>query len=174
MITECNKNSWPLAVMKITGKVNKDVEFQKFTNEWSMLYVDSSERNERFRLILDAREMGKVDMKYLYGMAKFLMHCKTLTETWMEKTAIWVGSKRIKKMIHWVFKIYKPVRPFKVFSTDDSSETILNWVSGNIPGDENRLNNVNISDEDIKKYVTDDSNLMDSDKKIDEMKNNIS
>lgn len=159
MDVECDKSQWPLVIIRVDGPARRDEDFRKLTEEWSEFYLISTERQERFRLVLDTRKLGRVDIKYLYGMAKFLMQAKQLTENWMEKTAIWVSSKRIKRLLHFVFKFYKAVRPFKVFNYDEEA-AVFKWVLGNEHGEE--VHHVEtLTEEEIKEYVTDESHMLD-------------
>jgi hypothetical protein len=167
MDVECDKSQFPLAILRLDGPARRDVDFQKFTNEWSAIYIDSVERKQKFRLVIDARKLGKVDIKYLYGMAKFLMHAKKLTENWMDRTAIWVSSKRVKNLLHFVFKFYKPVRPFKIFGPDDEAG-VFKWVLSNENGEEVKQVKT-LSEHDIRDYVTDDNHMMESEE-VNELK----
>jgi len=169
MDVECDKSRFPLAVIRLDGPCRRQVDFQTFTNHWSSLYLDSVEQQQKFRLVIDARKLGKVDITYLYGMAKFLMHAKKLTETWMDRTAVWVSSKRIKKLLHFVFKFYKPVRPFKIFNFDEET-AVFNWVTGNECGEEVKHVQT-LSEDEIQDYVTDDNHMIGS-KEVNEMKRN--
>ena len=149
--TESMTHNWPMVVLKLDGRVNNNVDFQHYTEEWSKLYLEASERKERFKLIFDVRNVKKVDVSYLYGQAKYLLKVKQLTELWMDRTAVLVSSGRIKKMIHFVFKFYKPVRPFKVF-LEHEEEDMYNWINSNDAGEEIDVID-EIPEEDMKKYV---------------------
>lgn len=167
MDVECDKSQFPLAVLRLDGPCRRQVDFQAFTNHWSTLYLDSVEQKQKFRLVIDARKLGKVDIKYLYGMAKFLMHAKKLTETWMDRTAVWVSSSRVKKLLHFVFKFYKPVRPFKIFGPEDEAG-VFNWVLSNEHGEEVKHVHT-LSEQEIQSYVTDDNHMIGSEE-VNELK----
>ena len=123
--------NWPLVIFNIKGQI--DEKFNDFLKDWSELYVKSSNEKSRFRLIINIKEIGKVDMKYIIGIGQFLKKCKILTETWMERTAILVKENSfIKTALNTVFMIYKPVRPFKIFT---NPEDAIKWTLSDESGD---------------------------------------
>lgn len=160
MDVSCDKSQFPLVVLRLDGPCRKQVDFDKFTQEWSQLYIDSQNYSETFRLVIDARNLGKVDMKYLYGMSTFLKNAKVLTESLMDRTAVWVSSKTVRRLLYFVFKFYKPVRPFKVFGPEDEA-AVFKWVLSNDHGEEVKPVHT-LSEKDIEDYVTDESNMMES------------
>lgn len=137
MIFGYEKKNWPLCILTIEGKPNSENVFKQFLNEWSLLYEESKVRNQRFNLFIDVRGVSGVDIKYMIILGKYLISVKNLTEKWMNKTAILVSNKSIKNLIKFVFTLYKPIRPFKVFNEADKS---LEWLLNNEKGDtENSL-----------------------------------
>jgi len=158
--TDSITHTWPIVTLRLDGRVNNTKDFQHYTEEWSNLYLLASQRGEKFRLIFDSRNVKKVDISYLYGQAKYLKEVKQLTEMWMDRTAILVSSWTIKKMIHFVFKFYKPVRPFKVFMESEEVE-MYKWIESNDTGEEINNTDYEINNDDIEKYVTDENHILD-------------
>ena len=117
---------WPLVICTIIGKVNEEESFQNYLTSWSRLYLTASEGRGKFSLLFDIRELSGVDMKYLLGQAMFLKKTKKLTEKWLNKSAILVSKNSVRRILDFVFTIYRPVRPFKFF-TDISKA--LEWIS---------------------------------------------
>lgn len=131
--TEFDDSNWPIVIIKLTGNVDNDSDFQKFTEVWSGLYLRSSQEKRPFKLIFDTRQLKQVKLSYLIAQAKFLDSVKVLTELWMDRCSILVKSWKIKRMIHFVFTFYKPVRPFKVFLKEDEAK---HWIASNLKGEE--------------------------------------
>ena len=111
----------------------EDVEL--FLKEWEKVYTKCMEDNCKYTLVFDTRKVSKFDIKYLKLMGKWLKKMKTMTENWMDRTAIIVSNPIIKGFISFVFLIYKPVRPFKVFASDELVKSI-EWSLSKNPGDD--------------------------------------
>ncbi len=132
MIFGYEKKDWPLAILTAEGKPNNETEISSMLEGWSELYKQSQETNKNFRFLIDVRQVPGIDIKYLIMIGKFLKTNKSETERWMEKTGILVSSNTIRLLIKFVFTIYKPVRPFKVFN---EPEEALQWVLNDEEGD---------------------------------------
>ena len=124
---------WPVVVLTIDGAPNEE-EMELFLKDWEKLYTKSMETNIRYKLLFDARKASTIELKHLVRMGKWLMTMKTLTETWMDRTGIMISNPTVKMLIQFVFKFYKAVRPFKIFS---EPEETLEWILSDLPGDEN-------------------------------------
>jgi hypothetical protein len=157
MIFGYNNSKWPLVILTAEGSPRSEDEMNNMLEGWSNLYIKSMETNEKFRFIIDVRDIYSIDIKYLMIIAKYLVKVKNLTEKWMEKTGIIVSSNSIKLLIKFVFTIYKPVRPFKVFS-EGEIEKSLNWVLGENAGDlEDEINS--LKDKKLSKKLSKKSNI---------------
>lgn len=132
MIFGYETKDWPLVILTAEGKPNNEDEMKNMLQGWSNIYIQSQKTNQKFRFLIDVRQISSIDIKYLIMIGKFLKNVKSLTEQWMEKTGILVSSNTIKLLIKFVFTIYKPVRPFKVFNEADMS---IQWVLNNEEGD---------------------------------------
>lgn len=130
-------SNWPLVVYTINGDVNSSVKdkFDQFLVSWTDMYVKSSETKQKFRLFLDVTHLGTVQPAFIMAIIQFLKKVKELTEMWMEKTVIFLEGGVIKTILDTVFVIYKPVRPFKVFT--DKRQALV-WALNNESGDETR------------------------------------
>jgi len=116
-----------------TPKSKKDVE--TFLLEWQSIYTKCMEDNCKYALLFDTRKVESFDLSYLGLMADWLKRVKGLTEKWMERTAIVVSNPFIKTFIGLVFKIYKPVRPFKVFGGGETQRA-MEWALSTQEGDD--------------------------------------
>jgi len=130
-----NNDKWPLIVLSCAGSPKSESELMSMLEGWSNIYKLSEEKKTRFKFVIDVRDVSGIDIKYLIMISKFLNENKKLTERWMDRTAILVSSNNIKFFIKFVFKIYKPVRPFKVFGKNDTKEC-FDWVVSNNQGDD--------------------------------------
>ena len=126
-------SKWPLVVLTIDGSPKNEEEMELFLSDWEKLYIKSMETDLRYKLLFDARKASTVDLKHLIRMGKWLVTMKDLTEKWMDRTGIMISNPTIKVLIQFVFKVYKAVRPFKVFS---EPEETLKWIISDLPGDE--------------------------------------
>jgi hypothetical protein len=140
-----DKQHWPIAVLTIEGAPQTDEEMKQFLESWQSLYVDSMQKNERYKLIFDARNASIIYPKYLIAMAKWLRQIKLLTEKWMDRTAIIVSNPNVRLLIQFVFKYYKAVRPFKVFETKELQDA-YNWVNSTEIGDHTASGEISIND----------------------------
>lgn len=138
-------SKWPLVILTIEGAPKDDEEMKKFLEDWGRIYHLSMEKNERYKLLYDVRQAKAVEIRHLVQMGNWLSTMKSLTEKWMDRTAILVSSPTIKLLIQFVFKIYKAVRPFKVFN---SPENTIEWLMSEEEGDETNnkfsLNDLNL------------------------------
>lgn len=132
MIFGYEKKEWPLCILTAEGKPSSEEEFRNLLNGWSELYTQSKETGQKFKFLIDVRGVNGVDLKYMVMMGKFLLNSKELTEEWMDRTAVLVSNKNIKMLIKFVFTLYKPVRPFKVFNEAEKS---LQWLVNDEKGD---------------------------------------
>jgi len=126
-----NEEHWPLVILTLKGNIKNDKTFENLLESWTKMYVRSSETKQRFRLLIDARQTLNIDTSCGMVMGKFLKQVKSLTEQWMEKTAILVESKLINFILKIVLMFYQPVRPFKIFGDDkEAGIWVLNDESG--------------------------------------------
>jgi hypothetical protein len=156
--TDSITHTWPIVSLRLDGVIDNDKDFQKYTEEWSKYYLLSSEKNEKFRMIYDARNIKHVKPSYLYIQVKFLKEVKKLTELWMDKTAILISSWKMKQLLRFVLKFYKPSRPFKVFMEGEEVE-MYEWIKSDDLG-ENIDMVYEITDDDINKYITDHNDIL--------------
>lgn len=119
------EKDWPICILTAEGKPESEEEIKNLLNGWSTLYEKSESENTRFKFLIDVRLVKNIDIKYLIMIGKYLISVKDKTEKWMDKTAILVSSPTIKMFIKFVFTIYKPVRPFKVFNEPAQS---IQWL----------------------------------------------
>ena len=109
-------NAFPLVVLTTNGKMTDDEEtLNKFINDWGCLARQSSERNERHRLLIDVRMTPHVAFKCITHLVKTLVNDRLNIEKWMERTAVLVSSNVVEGLISAILAVYKPVRPFRVF-----------------------------------------------------------
>lgn len=124
-----DKTNWPIVILTAEGFPDNDSQMTRFLDEWNTLYSKSIETRSRFKMFIDIRELKTVELKYLMMIAQFLVKAKKQTEKWMDRTGILVGSGGIiKPLLEFVFGIYKPIRPFKIF--DDATKA-MGWVINN-------------------------------------------
>ena len=102
-------NRWPIVILTIKGSPTSDKDMTGFLKQWESLYHISMEKNERYKLIFDTRDASMIKIPYIRQMGKWLVKMKSLTETWMDRTAIIVSNPSIQLLIQFVFKIYKAV-----------------------------------------------------------------
>lgn len=70
------------------------------------------EKKEFFKLIFDLSNMKISDSTFLPKIIPFMIKNKTNTITYIDKTAIIIKNKTIKKIFdNFVFKIHPPVKP---------------------------------------------------------------
>lgn len=125
--------TWPVVCIKIVGVPKDKEDIHKIINIWSQIYVRSMTCNEKFKLVFDAREASLNNVELLRVLAEFLIKVKLMTEQWMDRTSILVSEEKIRNLIKFVFLLYKPVRPFKVFTNAEKS---LEWVQSDEPGED--------------------------------------
>lgn len=126
-------NTWPIVCIKIIGVPQNEEDIHKIINIWSQIYVRSMTCNEKFKLIFDAREASLKNIELLRTLAQFLIKVKLMTEKWMDRTSILVSEEKIRNLIKFVFLLYKPVRPFKVFTNPEKS---IEWLQSSEPGED--------------------------------------
>lgn len=152
-----DQNHWPVVVITIKGSPENDYDMKHFLESWQNLYVECMKKEEKYKLIFDARESGSIQIKYLQVLGEWLSRMKEMTENWMDRTAIIVSSPVIQVLVQVVFRIYNPVRPFKVFKNDNLEES-MKWVSSEEIGDayDSSLNLNDLNDM-VKQISTNDS-----------------
>jgi hypothetical protein len=106
---------WPLVILTIHEQPKSEMEMKIFLESWGHLYTKCMLNGQRYKLIFDVRKSPLPQIRYLKLLGEWLVNVKSLTEKWMDRTAIIVKENGMKFMIDFVFKVYKAVRPFKVF-----------------------------------------------------------
>ncbi len=122
-----DQEEWPITVITIQGGPKSDHDMQAFLTEWQNLYSTAMIKNQRYKLLFDARNAGTIDPKYLMALGNWLSRVKNLAESWMDRTAIIISNNIIRTLIKFVFNFYKAVRPFKVFSGDEIKDSVT-WL----------------------------------------------
>lgn len=134
-----DRNRWPIVILTINGKPKDDLDFNTFLEKWKLIYIDSMTKGERYKLIFDVRLAEMVRFDHLTKLGKWLKSVEHLTETWMDRTAIIVANPSIKLLIQFVFRIYKAVRPFKIFGENELADAIKWLNDGNDRGDLDKI-----------------------------------
>ena len=101
------------------GVINNDVEFQSFLDGWMELY--NSERD--FVFIFDTREVGWVNPKYAFKMAKFIRNLKKRDYQYLKRSSIIVNSFWVNALLSLIFAIQSPVCPID-YHSDTSSISV--------------------------------------------------
>lgn len=122
-----DKSDWPIVIMTLKGGPQSDEDMRLFLTEWQNVYSEAMIHNKRYKLLFDAREAGNIQPKYLMALGKWLSSVKSLSEQWMDRTAIIISNNLIRTLIKFVFNFYKAVRPFKVFSNDEIGQSVI-WL----------------------------------------------
>lgn len=117
-----------------TPQSSEDVE--QFLKEWEKIYDKCKNDKCKYTLLFDTREVAPFDPSYLVQIGRWLKKVKILTEVWMDCTAIVVSTPMIKTFIDIVFEVYKPVRPFKVFSKTELKPALQWALTGTLPAPE--------------------------------------
>lgn len=131
-----NSDSWPIVSIKVEGIPKTDEDMIEITKVWTQIYMESMVKGEKFKLIFDILESGLDRIELLKHIATFLVNVKSLTEQWMDRTVILVKGTNIRTMLNFVFMLYKPVRPFKVYT--DPKDALV-WLISENPGDKPKI-----------------------------------
>lgn len=132
MISGLDTSRWPLVILTTEGDPQTSDDVELLLINWESLYICAEDTSQRYKLLFDVRNTENVKFEYLKYVSSFLVSHKALTEKWMDRTAILVSNQAIRLLIKFVFMIYHPVRPFKVF---DNPEEAIGWLMGADAGD---------------------------------------
>ena len=141
-------NNWPVVILTIQGKPTNEKDMKLFLEAWTGVYTYSMQANTRYKLMFDVRKSTVHPMKdfnHLRVLGEWLVKIKSLTETWMERTAIIVSDPVMRFIIASVFQIYKAVRPFKVFDEKmlhDAKEWLFQEDDGDLKSFTNEYGNM--------------------------------
>lgn len=129
-------NNWPVVILTIQGKPTNDKDMKEFLHDWTGVYTYSMQANQRYKLMFDVRKstVGLNEFHHLRTLGEWLVKIKSLTEQWMDRTAIIVSDPFMRVLIGSVFRIYKAVRPFKVFD-DNMLVNAREWLFQDDDGD---------------------------------------
>lgn len=116
-----DKSEPPFVKVSFRGIPSGDSEFREYLAQMSSLYADE----RKFFLLLDAREMGRVPMKYVLLQARFMKENEHNTERWTERSAVVVTGEKTRSLIDVLFSMSPPVRPVRLFA---SHAEALEWL----------------------------------------------
>jgi len=129
-----NISQFPLILLTIEGSPQSMEEMNLFLKAWEELYKEAEVTNKPYKLVFDVREgvLSIKDLLYLRRLGMWLIEVQEKTKKHMDRTAIIVKSDIIQKFLYLVFKVYKPIRPFKLFRSLDG---VKEWIWSQAPGD---------------------------------------
>lgn len=107
MWAEYNHTNYPVVEVHMKGVIQNNEEFEKFLEGWIDLY--DSKRD--FVFIFDTREVGWVNPKYAFKMAKFIKDLKKQDYQYLKRSSIIVDSYWVKALLSLIFAIQSPVCP---------------------------------------------------------------
>ena len=108
-------SEFPFIRVKLTGKIQNNVDFCNFTTTWDSYNLRRSE----YVFLFDAREVGNVSIKYAFKMASFIKELKR-KEQYLKSSIIIVENKYLRFLLNLIFRLQKPVAD--VYLTRDSSD----------------------------------------------------
>ena len=123
---------FPTVIVKFTGNIQNDHDFESFTRSW--LYLYSHEKYYSF--IFDTTHMGIPHIKYSIKMASFISELRKKPHQYLQKSIIIVRNNTILYLLRFIFYIQPPVAPVHLTLED------LAKVQANI----DNLENINIYD----------------------------
>lgn len=132
MISGLDTSRWPLVILTTEGDPQSSDDIELLLANWESLYICAEDTSQKYKLLFDVRNTENVKFEYLKYVSSFLTNHKMLTEKCMDRTAILVSNQAIRLLIKFVFMIYHPVRPFKVF---DNPENAIRWLMSTDIGD---------------------------------------
>ena len=120
-------SEFPFIRVKLTGKIQNNVDFCNFTTTWDSYNLRRSE----YVFLFDAREVGNVSIKYAFKMASFIKELKR-KEHYLKSSIIIVENKYLRFLLNLIFKLQKPVAD--VYLTRDSSDKHIETLRSVIYG----------------------------------------
>lgn len=120
-------SEFPFIRVKLTGKIQNNVDFCNFTTTWDSYNLRRSE----YVFLFDAREVGNVSIKYAFKMASFIKELKR-KEQYLKSSIIIVENKYLRFLLNLIFRLQKPVAD--VYLTRDSSDKHIETLRSVIYG----------------------------------------
>ena len=116
MWAEYNHTNYPVVEVHMKGVIQNNEEFDEFLEGWRNLY--KSKRD--FVFIFDTREVGWVNPKYAFKMAKFIKDLKREHYQYLKRSSIIVNSFWVNALLSVIFAIQSPVCPIDYHSDTTS------------------------------------------------------
>ena len=147
MFAEFKYDKFPIVFVTFSEYINSEEEFDKFLNEWLILYHNRKD----FSYIFDTRNMKNINIKYAIKITLFIKSLRKEPYHYLQKSLILINDKSIKRLLDFVFTLQSPVAPVYLWITDERNEDILiNTL--------NSINRVNLSENMI--YIKPNSSLI--------------
>jgi len=120
-------SKFPLIRVKLVGKIHNNAEFNNFITKCESY----NSRREPHVFIFDSREVGNVNIKYAFKMAKVIKKIKR-DEQFLKSSIIIVENRYLRVLLDLIFKLQKPVA--NVYMTRNADEKHIKLLHGVING----------------------------------------
>ena len=121
MFSKYNYDNFPNVFVNFSENINSEFEFEKFLNDWMILYYNCKD----FSFVFDTRCMGYISPLYCIKMAFFIKSLRKEKYHYLKKSLILVDNDSIKNLLDFVFSLQSPVSPVYIWNTKETNEKIL-------------------------------------------------
>tara|TARA_B100000073_G_C23407238_1_gene441728 strand:+ start:118 stop:546 length:429 start_codon:yes stop_codon:yes gene_type:complete len=116
MYATFNHENLPRVNVTFSNQTLNDNSFKEFLNEWDN--CDSQKKDYNFYFDLTGG-LGKISMKYVFGIAGFIKKKKKEPEKFLKYTVIYVTNKQTLLLLRMVFNLTKPIAPVYIINKEE-------------------------------------------------------
>ena len=148
MFAEYNYDYFPIVFVTFKNSIHSEEEFDKFLNEWLILYHNHKD----FSFIFDTNNMKNINIKYAIKMTLFIKKLRKEPYHYLQKSLIIVNDKIIKQLLDFIFTLQSPVAPVYLWyiNSNHNKEYLIEIL--------NTINRVNLKENMI--YIKANSSLI--------------
>ena len=113
MYANFNEENLPRVTVTFNNETLTDDTFQAFLNSWN--YYDKERKDYNFYFDLTGG-LGKIKMKYVFGIAGFIKRKKKETEKFLKYSVIYATNKQTLLLLRMLFNLTKPIAPVYIIN----------------------------------------------------------
>ena len=121
MFATFDYTSLPIIHIYMNNEIENDEDFDRFTNEWILIYS----RRQPVNFVFHAEKVGLLPIKYAFKMSSFMKKLKKYSEQYLKKSVIVIDDYSARRLLNLIFFLQPPVADVYVTCKPDLIDTIM-------------------------------------------------
>ena len=127
--------NFPWVNINFGSSIDSDEEFNEFIEKWDVYNNNKIDYN----LIFNCLELSYMKPKFVNRIRSFDKELKSREKVYIKNSILLVSSKFIRGLIHFVFKMQKPVSNIYLVNSEQDALLVKYCINNSIKIDTNKI-----------------------------------